>query len=93
MIMFIIYVGATQMSGEFTLDKATEKDNLRITRIIAKGKGRLRMLQMGITPGTSIEVIRRAPLADPVEIVVRGAKFALRQEEAKNIAVVKEDEP
>ena len=80
------------MSGEFTLDKATERDNLKITRITSKGKGRLRMLQMGITPGTNVEVLRRAPLADPVEIMVRGAKFALRQEEAKSIAVVREDE-
>ncbi len=79
------------MSAEFTLDKANEKDALKITRIIGHGKGRLRMLQMGITPGTSIEVLRRAPLADPVEITVRGAKLALRQEEAKNIAVIKEE--
>lgn len=78
------------MSVEITLDMAAEKDALKVTRIIGKGKARLRLLQMGITPGTSIEVLRRAPLADPVEIVVRGAKLALRQAEAKNIAVVKE---
>lgn len=89
--MFIIYVGDTQMSGEFTLDKATENDTLKITRITAQGKGRLRLLQMGITPGTAIEVLRQAPLADPVEIAVRGAKLALRREEAKNIAVVREE--
>ncbi len=77
------------MSVEITLDMAAEKDALKVTRIIGKGKARLRLLQMGITPGTSIEVLRRAPLADPVEIAVRGAKLALRQEEAKNIAVVK----
>ncbi len=78
------------MSGEITLDMAAEKDALKVTRIIGKGKARLRLLQMGITPGTPIEVLRRAPLADPVEIAVRGAKLALRQAEAKNIAVVKE---
>lgn len=78
------------MSVEITLDMAAEKDALKVTRILGKGKARLRLLQMGITPGTSIEVLRRAPLADPVEIAVRGAKLALRQEEAKNIAVVKE---
>ncbi|MDR7866824.1 MAG: FeoA family protein [Sporomusaceae bacterium] len=78
------------MSVEITLDMAAEKDALKVTRIIGKGKARLRLLQMGITPGTPIEVLRRAPLADPVEIAVRGAKLALRQEEAKNIAVVKE---
>ena len=77
------------MSSEFTLDLANEKDALKITRITGKGKTRQRMLQMGFTPGTSIEVLRKAPLADPVEVIVRGAKLALRQEEAKQIAVVK----
>ncbi len=80
------------MSGEFTLDKATENDTLKITRITAQGKSRLRLLQMGITPGTVIEVLRLAPLADPVEIAVRGAKLALRRKEAKNIAVVREEQ-
>lgn len=75
--------------GEFTLDMASEPTRLKIIRIIGKGKARLRMLQMGITPGTHIEVLRLAPLADPVEIVVRGTKLALRREEAKNIAVVR----
>lgn len=78
------------MSGEFTLDMADEKDALKITRVIGKGPTRLHLLKMGITPGTSVEVIRRAPLADPVEIMVRGAKFALRRAEAKNITVVRE---
>jgi len=77
------------MKGEFTLDMAREKDALRITRIYGRGGVRLRMLKMGITPGADVEVLRRAPLADPVEILVRGAKLALRQEEAKNIAVVR----
>jgi ferrous iron transport protein A len=79
------------MSDEFTLDVANEHAALKITRLIGSGKARLRMLQMGITPGTSIEVLRRAPLADPVEISVRGSKLLLRLEEAKNIAVVRAD--
>jgi ferrous iron transport protein A len=77
------------MSGEFTLDTAQEQAALKITRITGKGTTRLRMLQMGITPGTRIEVLRQAPFSDPVEIVVRGTKLALRREEAKYISVVK----
>ncbi|MDR3591064.1 MAG: FeoA family protein [Negativicutes bacterium] len=77
------------MSAEFTLDTAQEQAALRITRITGTGKTRLRMLQMGITPGTNIQVLRQAPFADPVEIVVRGAKLALRREEAKYISVEK----
>lgn len=76
------------MPDEFTLDLATELAALKITRINEKGHARLRMLQMGITPGTSIKVLRRAPLADPVEILVRGTKLALRREEARTISVV-----
>lgn len=77
------------MSGEFTLDLAEERTNLKITRINGKPVNKLRMLQMGITPGTRVQVLRHAPLADPVEIIVRGTKLALRREEAKDIAVVK----
>lgn len=77
------------MGAEFTLDQADENDSLTVTRLDNKNKMRLRMLQMGITPGTSVKVLRRAPLADPVEILVRGAKLALRKEEARNISVVR----
>lgn len=76
------------MSEEFTLDAAQEQSSLKITRITGKGKTRLRMLQLGFTPGTRIEVLRHAPLADPVEIMIRGAKLALRREDAKYISVV-----
>ncbi len=76
------------MSKEFTLDTATDQAALKVIRITGKGNTRLRMLQMGITPGTCIEVLRHAPLADPLEIVVRGTKLALRRDEAKIIAVV-----
>jgi ferrous iron transport protein A len=79
------------MPVEFTLDTAKEQTVLQITRITGKGPARLRMLQMGITPGTRIEVLRQAPLTDPVEIMVRGAKLALRREEAKYISVVKSE--
>lgn len=79
------------MSGEFTLDLAAERMILKITRINGKPVNKLRMLQMGITPGTRVQVLRHAPLADPVEIVVRGTKLALRRDEAKDIAVIEAD--
>lgn len=80
------------MAGEMTLDMAKEHATLKIIRIAGKGGMRLRMLQMGITPGTRIKLLRQAPLADPVEISVRGSKLALRRDEAKNIQVIKAEE-
>ncbi len=77
------------MNREFTLDEASEKAVLIVTGLAATGLLRVKMLQMGITPGTKLEVLRRAPLADPIEIKVRGACIALRSKECKNISVVR----
>lgn len=42
---------------------------------------RQKLLAMGLTPNTHIEVIRRAPLGDPVQIRVRNFYLSLRQAE------------
>lgn len=46
-----------------------------------------RLLDMGLTPGTSIKVERVAPLKGPVEVCVRGSKVALGQGIAANVFV------
>ncbi len=46
-----------------------------------------RLLDMGLTPGTSIKVERVAPLKGPVEVCVRGSKVALGQDIAVNVFV------
>lgn len=46
-----------------------------------------RLLEMGITPGLTIEVIRSAPLGFPIEINVRGSSLSLREAEARCIEI------
>lgn len=46
-----------------------------------------RLLEMGITPGVEVEVVRRAPLGFPMEIKLRGYLLSLRESEAKCIEV------
>ena len=46
-----------------------------------------RILEMGLLPGTTVEVIRSAPLGFPIEIKVRGYLLTLRKEEAECIEV------
>lgn len=46
-----------------------------------------RLLDMGLTPGTSIKVEKIAPLKGPVEVCVRGSKVALGQDIATNVFV------
>jgi ferrous iron transport protein A len=54
-------------------------------RIPAEHRGRL--LEMGLLVGTPVELIRFAPLGDPVEIKVRGYHLTLRKHEAEQILV------
>ena len=59
-----------------------------------KGGGELgrRLREMGLVPGTTIRVVGRAPLKDPVEIKLRGYNLTLRNNEADRIFVSIEDE-
>ncbi len=54
-----------------------------------KGAGniRRRVLEMGVTPGTKIDVIKVAPLGDPVQVELRGYDLSLRREEAQAIVL------
>ena len=60
-----------------------------ITRIRGGGPRsiRQRLLDMGVTRGTTVEVRRHAPLGDPVEVVIKGYYLALRMQEAREIEV------
>lgn len=44
---------------------------------------RRRLLVLGATPGVEFEVVRVAPLGDPVEIRVRGSLISVRKDEAE----------
>ena len=49
---------------------------------------RKRILEMGLTMGTRVEIKKIAPLGDPVGIIVRGYELCLRREELKKIEVM-----
>jgi len=48
---------------------------------------RPRLMEMGLLVGTPVELVRFAPLGDPVEIKVRGYNLTLRKHEAEQIFV------
>jgi len=45
----------------------------------------LRLMEMGLTEGTPVTVVRFAPLGDPIEITARGYHLSLRRAEAAGI--------
>ncbi len=60
---------------------------VRIVRVKASGEIRKRIVEMGLNRGAEAEVIRVAPLGDPVELKVRGSYLSLRLSEAADIEV------
>jgi ferrous iron transport protein A len=58
-----------------------------VTEIKLPPEQRGRVLEMGLLTGTPVELVRFAPLGDPVEIKVRGYNLSLRKHEADLISV------
>ena len=54
---------------------------------IVNGEGRIRrrLFDMGITPGTEIYLRKKAPLGDPMEVMLRGYELTLRKSEAETV--------
>lgn len=47
-----------------------------------EGAVRRRLLEMGVTPGVSVTLCKKAPLGDPLEVTLRGYELTLRKNEA-----------
>lgn len=58
----------------------------------ADPKMRRRIVDMGITPGTRISIVKAAPMGDPIEITLRGYSLSLRREDALQITLMDEGE-
>lgn len=54
-----------------------------------KGPTRRRLMDMGLTPGVEVKIIKVAPLGDPIEINIRGYELSLRKNEAEQIQIKK----
>ncbi|MDB6018728.1 MAG: FeoA family protein [Pedosphaera sp.] len=58
-----------------------------VTEIKLPPESRPRLMEMGLLVGTPVELVRFAPMGDPVEIKVRGYNLTLRKHEAEQIWV------
>ena len=57
----------------------------RIRKIGTTGALKQRFLDMGITKGTEVKVMKIAPLGDPIEIVIHGYNLSVRKDDARKI--------
>lgn len=59
----------------------------KVIEIKVPSASRPRLMEMGLLVGTAVQLVRFAPLGDPVEIKVRGYHLTLRKHEADQIFV------
>ncbi|MCH7755978.1 ferrous iron transport protein A [candidate division KSB1 bacterium] len=45
------------------------------------------LMEMGLTPGTRVKLVKFAPLGDPMELNVRGYHLSVRRSEAKHVLI------
>ena len=53
-----------------------------IKKVEGEGRIRRRLFDMGVTPGATVYLRKKAPLGDPLEITIRGYELTLRKSEA-----------
>ena len=58
-----------------------------IVKVQGSGALRRRLLDMGLIRGTEIEMVRKSPLGDPLEFLVKGYNLSLRKAECENVYV------
>lgn len=73
-----------------TLDELKIGKTAVITAVGGEGALRLRLLDMGLIPGTTVKIIKAAPLGDPIEINVRGYSLTIRKSDAAEIEIAGE---
>lgn len=65
------------------------KGRCRVVKVLGSKMIKKRLLEMGFVKGTEIYIEKVAPLADPMELVLKGYHVSLRREEAKDVQVDK----
>lgn len=70
-----------------TLDLIPNGSSCEVISIEGKDAIKRRIMDMGVTKGTKVSVVKRAPLGDPIELNVRGYQLLLRAADAQRIVV------
>lgn len=66
-------------NGQSAVVKAVHGENTSLRR---------RLLDMGITKGTEVSLVRTAPLGDPIELSLRGYSLTIRKSDAHLVEVL-----
>lgn len=74
-----------------TLDDLKIGQSGTIRQVGGEGALRLRFLDMGLIPGTKVQLQKIAPMGDPIQIYLRGYELTIRREDARKIDLKEEN--
>ena len=70
-----------------TINDLTAGKSGFIDKVGGEGALRVRLLDMGLTPGTKVSFIKTAPMGDPIQIALRGYELTIRRDDAALITI------
>lgn len=70
-----------------TLREVKSGETVTVVKLNGEGAVKRRIMDMGITKGSSVYIRKVAPLGDPVEVTVRGYELSVRKEDAQMVEV------
>jgi len=70
-----------------TLKDVKPGQTVTVLKIQGEGAVKRRIMDMGVTKGSSIHLRKIAPLGDPIEITIRGYELSIRKSDAEKILV------
>jgi Fe2+ transport system protein FeoA len=71
----------------FNLASLTVGGSGRVVKLPNGMPAMTRLRELGLLPGTRVQLVRKAPLGDPLEISIRGSLLSLRKSEAEQIEI------
>lgn len=72
-----------------TLDTLPLGGSALVDSVHGPGRIAVRLMEMGFVPGTRVELVKVAPLGDPLELRIRGYHLSVRRAEAAHVRVVR----
>ncbi len=70
-----------------TLGDLLPGERARVTAVLGDGPLAQRIMQLGVLTGVEVELVRRAPAGDPIELRLLGYALSLRAAEARTVTV------
>ncbi len=85
--MFEELIGMIAAINNMVLTELPVGQDARVVTVNGESSVTRRLLEMGVIPGVTVQVVKMAPFGDPIEIRVRGYSLAMRRNEANAIEV------